>query len=79
MEPTKELIDELFLDKVRFSRRQTPEQKFYAGVRLFAQVKKRMRGGIRHDFPDADAQAVEKELRRRLAINRANEQRSWTK
>lgn len=79
MEPTKALIDELFLSKVKMARRQTLEQKFYAGVRLYASVKRRMRDGIRHDFPQADDQAVERELRRRLAINRAVEQQPWTK
>jgi len=79
MEPTRQLADQLFLDRVRRARRQTFAQKFYAGVRLFAAVKDRMRAGIRDDFPHADDQAVERELRRRLAISRAIEQRPWTK
>lgn len=79
MEPTKALCDRIWLDKVRAARRQPPEQKFYAGVRLFAAVKQRMRAGIRYDFPQADEQAIDHELRRRLAINRAIEQHVWMK
>jgi hypothetical protein len=70
MEPTKELIDDIYRDRVRRARTMTFEQKFLAGPQLFESVCQRMRDGIRMQFPDADDQRVEEILQHRLAIHR---------
>ena len=68
MEPTRELVDSLYLDKVRQARAMTPEQKLLAGPQLFDHVCRIMRDGIRHQHPDADERRVTELLRERLAI-----------
>lgn len=68
--PSKELIDELFRDKVRAARRMTEEERLREGGDLFDEVCDRMRDGIRTEFPDADEAMVERILRRRLDIAR---------
>jgi hypothetical protein len=70
VEPTKELVDAIYRDRVLRARRMTLEEKFLAGPQLFESVCRRMRDGIRMQFPDADEQRVEEILRQRLAITR---------
>jgi hypothetical protein len=68
MEPTQELVDSLYRDKVRQARAMTPEQKLLAGPQLFDHVCRIMRDGIRHQHPGADERRVGEILRERLAI-----------
>jgi hypothetical protein len=68
MEPTPELIDALFIDKVMAARRRTFEQKFLAAGELFEAVVERMKMGIRMQSPGATDEQIASELRRRLAI-----------
>lgn len=75
MRPTKELIDELFLDKVRAARKMEPGDKLILGPVLFDQVCRRMMDGIRCQFPDADEARVKQILLERLRIARALETR----
>ena len=75
MEPTKELIDELFGKRVRKARRMSPEEKLLGGARLFHRSCRIMADGIRSQFPDADEQRVQEILRQRLAIVRRREDR----
>jgi hypothetical protein len=68
MEPTPELIESLYRDKVRQAREMTPEDKLLAGPRLFDHVCRIMRDGIRHQYPGADERRVGELLRERLAL-----------
>ena len=68
MEPTSELLDRLFLDKVEQARRMSDEEKLMAGPRLFDRVCRVMVDGIRDQFPDATEEQVQQILRDRLAI-----------
>lgn len=68
MEPTKELGDALYRERVHRARRMTPEQKVLAGPRLFESACQMTVAGIRHDFPDADEARVQQILRERLAL-----------
>ena len=70
MEPTKELIDALFWDKVDQARRMTPEEKFLAGARLFDYACSITVAGIRQQFPQADEREILRILRERLEIAR---------
>jgi hypothetical protein len=75
MQPTKELIDELFWERVQKARQMSPEDKLLGGARLFDRSRRVMADGIRHQFPDADDRRVVEILRDRLArIRRLEEQ-----
>lgn len=68
MGPTKELIDEIYREKVLRASRTPPEEKFLAGPRLFDFACKITLGGIRSQHPGiSDAEALEV-LRKRLAL-----------
>ena len=68
--PTKELMDAIFVDKVRRARQTPMDQKMLDGPRLFDVNCQIMRSGIRAQFPEFDEAQVEKEFERRLAIAR---------
>lgn len=70
MKPTQQLIDELYLDKVRSARQMSPEQKFFAGPRLFERSCRIMLDGLRDENPDADDEHLKELLHERLALIR---------
>lgn len=67
MQPTKELIDAIYLDKIRAARAMSPEDKLLAGPRLFERSCRIMLDGLRHENPDADEARLETLFRERLA------------
>ena len=74
MEPTKQLADEIFRERVRRARAMAPEDKLCAGIELFEQACERMRDGIRMQFPSADGREVERILPQRIqAIRKAED------
>jgi len=75
MEPSRELIDALFIDKVLAARQRSFEEKFLAGGELHMAAIERMQAGILMENPEASAEQVAKELQRRIAINRLLENR----
>ncbi len=75
MEPTQELIDELFWEQIRFARQQTPGERISAGAELFDLACEIARGGIRRQFPNAAPEEVERILRERLALREKLERR----
>jgi len=74
MQPTRELIDELYRERVQRARTMSPEDKFLAGARLFDRSCRIMADGIRAQFPDADERRVQEILRERLALARRLEE-----
>lgn len=74
MQPTKELIDELYREEVERARQMSPEDKLLAGPRLFDWACRITADGIRAQFPDADEQHVQKILCQRVALARRLEQ-----
>jgi hypothetical protein len=74
MEPTPELIDELFRERVLRARRTPPEEKLLDGPRLFDLCCRIMADGIRNEYPEADEQRVQELLRQRLALLRRLEE-----
>lgn len=68
MEPTKELIDAIYRERVLRARATPPEEKLADGPRLFDRACRIMKDGIRMQFPGADEEEVERILRHRLAI-----------
>jgi hypothetical protein len=75
MQPTKELIDELYREEIERARQMSPEEKFFGGARLFDRSCRIMADGIRSQFPEADEHRVQEILRERLALVRRREQR----
>ena len=74
MMPSKQLLDDMYLERVRRAREMPIEEKFFAGARLFDMACNAMRDGIRHDFPDADEAKVEEILHQRFALKRRLEE-----
>ncbi len=70
--PTRELIDDLFRQRVLAARAMSPEDKLLAGARLFDRTCRIMADGIRHEYPKADR--VREILAERLALARRLEQ-----
>ena len=56
MQPTQELIDELFREEVEEARRMTPEQKLLAGEDLYRYAERITLAGIKHENPGIDNQ-----------------------
>lgn len=65
----------MFLDRVRQARQLSPEQKLFEGLELFDLACEIARAGIRSQSPELDGNGVERELRRRLDIQRRLEER----
>ena len=70
MEPTQELLDAIYRDRVLRARQVPPGKKLLAGAELFDQVCDRMRAGLRDENPGADEKTIEELLRRRLDLLR---------
>ena len=68
MEPTRELIDELYRDEVRWARETPPGEKLLDGPRLFAFACRIMADGIRSQHPGASEEQVERLVKERLAL-----------
>jgi len=74
MEPTQELIDELFRERVLRARRTPPEEKLLDGARLFDLACRIVADGIRDQYPDADERRVQEILAQRVALARRLEE-----
>jgi len=70
MQPTEQLIDELYRERVLRARETPPEEKLLAGPRLFERACRIMTDGIRDECPEADEEQVREILAQRLAVAR---------
>ena len=70
MEPSKQLVDDLYRDRVLRARETPPEEKLLDGVRLFDVSCRIMMDGIRDEYPDASEARVREILRERIALLR---------
>ncbi len=75
MQPTKELIDELYRERVEKARQMSPASRLRVGLQLFSLTSRLMADGIRARFPDADDHRVQAILREQLALIRRREER----
>jgi hypothetical protein len=73
MEPTKELLDSLYRERVMRARRMSPQDKLLAGAQLFDYACAITKAGIRSQHPEADEEGVLEILRQRLARARWRE------
>jgi hypothetical protein len=76
VQPTKELIDAVYRERVERARRTAPADRLRMGLQLFSLTSRLMADGIRARFPDADAQRVQLILREQLALIRQREELS---
>ena len=70
MQPTKELIDAIYRERVHRARRTPPEEKLLDGPRLFEMACRITMDGIRMQHPDADEAQIRDILAQRLALRR---------
>lgn len=70
MEPTKDLADAIFRERVLRAREMPPEEKLFAGARIFERVCRIMKDGIRADFPQASPEEIDRILDDRLKVAR---------
>jgi hypothetical protein len=75
MEPTKELVDATYWERVERARQTPPAEKILASLQLFEFTSQVMADGIRSQFPQADERRVQEILRQRLALGRRLEDR----
>ncbi len=66
MQPTAELIDAIYREKVLRARRSPIDRKVLAGAEIFEMVCRRMTDGLRAEMPDADNAEIQELLRQRL-------------
>ncbi len=62
-EPTQDVIDADYVEKVRAARRMTPDERVLAGLRMFDAGCDALRLRIREHFPSAADSDVERMLR----------------
>ena len=74
MEPTQELIDDIYRERVLQARRMSPEEKILAGPQLFDYACRITRDGIRDQSPGATDEQVETILLQRLALRQRLEE-----
>jgi hypothetical protein len=78
MEPTQELIDAIYRERVLRARRMSAEEKFLAGPRLFDRECQIMRDEIRSERPDTTEVEIEAILRQKLELRRRLEYGEYT-
>ncbi|MGD0462387.1 MAG: hypothetical protein ABSB74_07850 [Tepidisphaeraceae bacterium] len=70
MEPTSELIDALYREKVLRARRMTLQKRVEVGAALSDIGRQMMRDAIRRENPSASEEEVRQLMRRRLELKR---------
>jgi hypothetical protein len=70
VQPTQELVDELYREEVLRAREMPGDEKMLEGPRLFDRACSLMAEGIRNEFPAADETLVERILSERLNLAR---------
>lgn len=70
MIPSEDLINEVFLDKIRAAREMSVDQRLSAGGPLFDYACAAARMGIRLQHPSASAEQVEELLGERIKLMR---------
>jgi hypothetical protein len=76
VEPSRELADDIYRERVLRARRTPIEQKLVAGAELFEYACRVTCDGIRHQNPGIDESRVQEILRERLALRRRMEHQS---
>ncbi len=75
MEPTPELIDQLYREEVEEARRMPDEVKVFGGPRLFDRACELILAGLRSEYPAASEAELRRKLMERLDLVRRLENR----
>lgn len=67
MNPSQELVDQLYRQQILLARQIPPDEKLFDGLRLFERSCGIMADGIRNELPEADEQQVMDTLMRRFS------------
>jgi hypothetical protein len=70
VEPTPELVEALYREKVLRARRMTPQRRVEVGAELSDVGRQMMREAIRRENPLATAEQVRQLMRRRIELAR---------
>ncbi len=70
MEPTRELVDAIYHEKVLCARRMTPQRRIEVGAQLSDMGRQMMREAIRRQNPTASEEEIRREMRRRFKLAR---------
>lgn len=74
MDPTPELIDAIYREKVERARRVPPERRMRIGPELYDRWRMLVEGSVHTDDPNATGEDVIREIDRRLRIARRLEE-----
>lgn len=66
MEPTRELADAIYRDRVLRARRMSPDERVREGLRLFDELCERTAADLRSENPGADEETIRALLVKRL-------------
>lgn len=66
-------VDKAFWERVERARRMSPEEKLFAGVRLFEEECEKKRNELRRDFPAATPETIEALLQQHYDEERRRE------
>lgn len=78
MEPTQELIDEIYREKVLRARRTPLADKLFAGLFLFSNACEMAKVGLRLRHPDENEEQIQQRLIDQLALLKSLEPQAWT-
>jgi hypothetical protein len=76
MDPTNQLVDEIFRERVLRARATPPAEKLLDGPRLFDYACRITKAGIRHQHPSATDREIDQILADRIALKRRLEGRT---
>lgn len=68
LEPTQQLVDDLFWEEIERARAMSPAEKLRAGAELFEYACRITLAGIRHQHPEASEEELRRILEARLEL-----------
>jgi hypothetical protein len=75
MEPTPELIADIYTEKVRRARQTPPEEKLLVGAELYELARSFSMAGVSAENPGASEERLREAFQRRLRIARLLDER----
>ncbi len=78
MQPTQELIDDIYREKVERARQMPFDDKLLGGLFLFANECKLAKAGLRAQFPDETEAEIQRRLIAQFDLLESLEPQAWT-
>ena len=70
MEPTADLVDAIYREKVLCARRMSPQRRVEVGAELSDLGRQMMREAIRREYPSASQEQIRQFMRERIELSR---------